>query len=120
MEPTTRSIEELHRSETGKPFTSLKLPTLRHQRSLQNLIEEELSFQDDRSLEMAPLGRRDEAPHLDGAITETPASETQDKRPKTSADSTTDERSCQHHKAPELHNDTPSTRASFWRRFFKR
>lgn len=120
MEPATRSIEKLQRSETGKPFTSPTLPTLVHQRSLQNLIEEELSSQDDLSLEMAALlMRRDENPDFDGATIETTDSETQNNWPRTSVHSASDE-SRQDHKTAGLHNDTLIVHTSFWGRLFKR
>lgn len=120
MEPAPRSIKELQVSETGKPFTSVRLPTLGHQRSLQNLIEEELSSHDDRSLEMAAiLMRRDENPDFDGATIGTTDSKTQNKTPKTPADSASDE-SRQDHKTTALHNDTLIVHRTFWSRLFKR
>lgn len=120
MEPAPRSIKEVQVSETGKPFTSVKLPTLGHQRSLQNLIEEELSSHDDRSLEMAALSmRRDENSDFDRATIETADSKTQSRTPKTPADSASDE-TLQDHKTAGLHNDTSIVHRTFWSRLFKR
>lgn len=120
MEPATRSVEELQVNETGQPFTSLKLPALGHQRSLQNLIEEELSSQDDPSLEMtALLMRRDETPDFDGATTETTDSRTQTTTPKTPTDSASNE-SRHNHKTAGLRNGTLIVHSSFWSRLFKR
>lgn len=121
MAPATRGVEEFQQSETGEPFTSLELPTLGHQQSLQNLIGEELSSQCDGSLEMlAFLMGRDENADLEGAIIEAPASETQDERPETPAASTRGHESIHGQQPANPHKDTKSPHATIWRRLFKR
>lgn len=121
MIPATRSIEELQRSETVEPSTSLKLLTLVRQLSLQNLIGEEMSPRGDGSLEMAALlMRRDENADFDCATIEAPTSETQDERPETPPASTSGHKSIQGQATAYLHNDTRFPRASLRRRLSKR
>lgn len=122
MVPATRSVEELQQSETCEALPSLKLPMLGRQRSLQNLIREELtSHCDDGTLEMAALLMlRGENADFDGATFEAPASETQDERTDTPAASQNGYRSVQDQETSCLHKDTRFPHAGLWKRLFKR
>lgn len=120
MEPIARNTE-LQQSEISRPSTLLKLPTLGHQRSLQDLIEDSFGSQNDGSLAMAAsLGQRDEEPDFDGANIETPTSDTQEERPQTPADSASAKRRDQDHQMTDLHDNTIIAHESLWSRIFKR
>lgn len=121
MVPPTRNVEEHQQSETGGQFAFLKLPTLERQRSLQNLIREELSSHGNDPLEMATLlMRRDENAGFNGATIEAPASETHDERPETPLASTSGHKSIQGEATAYLRNDTRFPSASLLGRSFKR
>lgn len=121
MESEPRSIEEIQQSETARPSTLLKLPKLGHQRSLQDLIRDDLNSQDDSFLAISTLfAGGDENPNLEGATIEASASEIHDERPKIPDDSASPESSRQDHKATALHNDRIIAHASLWSRLFKR
>lgn len=121
MEPAGRTAEELQPSKTGEASKFLKIPTLSHQQSLQDLIGEELSSFGDSSLEMVELlGRRNKTANSDGDTFEALASETQDESSQTPAAATSGSRSSQDQETMSLPKATKFPHMSLWRRLTKR
>lgn len=118
MEPASRNSEELQQNDDGGPPLFLGLPELGHQRSLQALIEDDLDFQNEESLEMAavPLRRDQDSDTVEVSI-EMPAGEAFNGRPRCS---TSGERSGEGHKTTDVRRNPSGWHKRLWRRAFER
>lgn len=110
-------MEEPQPSAAVGPSTLLKLPKLKHQRSLQELIGDSLEYLSDGPIETAELLMRRDENSSDGVTIDAIASETWDEVTGTSAKTTSGKRSNQDTKMTEKLEATRFAQASLGKGF---